>query len=130
MDHGDLRVSNGGERVQGKPGSPLPLGMGRGICSGVADFYRADDKLKQRNYVVTGITKDSAGAALGGVTVDIFETVSDVFRGRVVSDATTGVYTVFVNAPDSGLTFYGRADLAGAPERAGTTVEVMTVTEL
>lgn len=122
-------MSRGGERVQGKPGSPIPFGYGAGITR-VSSFASPQDALKLRNYVVAGITKDSAGAALGGVTVDIFETASDVMRGRAVSDATTGVYSVSVNAPDTGMTFYGRADLAGAPERAGTTVEVMTVTEL
>jgi hypothetical protein len=125
-------MSKGGERLQGAPGSPLPLGYGRGLTTSVADFSSPnyEGHVKQRNYVVTGITKDAAGSPLGGVTVDVFGTVSDRFQERGISDATTGIYTVFVNGPDSGLTFYARADLAGAPERAGTTVEVMTVTEL
>jgi hypothetical protein len=125
-------MSKAGERTQGKPGSPIPLGFGRGLTTSVADFASPnyEGHVKQRNYVVTGITKDSAGSPLGGVTVDVFETLSDVFCGRGISDATTGAYTVFVNAPDTGRTFYARADLAGAPEQAGTTVDVMTVIEL
>lgn len=124
-------MSKGGESRQGKPGGPIPYGYGRAVGVPVVRFSSpTDDKdVKKRDYVVTGITKDSAGSALANVTVDIFETVSDVFVGRTVSDS-SGVYTVNVNGPDSGLTFYGRADLAGAPELAGTTVEVMTVTEL
>ena len=121
-------MSRGGERVQGKPGSPIPFGYGRGPI-GVADFAHPQESQKLRNYVVTGVTKDAAGTPLAGVTVDVYETLSDTHRGRAVSDA-SGTYTVPVNAPDTGLTFYARADLAGAPERAGTTVEVMTVTEL
>jgi hypothetical protein len=125
-------MSLGGERTQGARGGPIPLGYGRGVNACVADFASPnyEGHVKQRNYVVTGVTKDSAGSPLGGVTVEVFESVSNVYRGGAVSDATSGVYTVFVNGPDTGLTFYARADLAGAPERAGTTVEVMTVTEL
>ena len=121
-------MPKGGERIQGKPGSPLPIGFGRTVYR-PSQFDTPQNDLKLRNYAVTGITKDSTGAALAGCTVDIYETLSDIHRGRTVSDA-AGNYTINVNGPDTGLTFYGRASLAGAPERAGTTVEVVTVTEL
>ena len=122
-------MSKTGERIQGKPGGPIPYGYGKSAAK-VSRFVHPLDSLKNRNYVVTGMTVTSAGVAVGSVTVDIFETVSDIWRGRTISDASTGIYSVNVNAPDTGLTFYGRGDIAGSPERAGTTVEVMTVTEL
>lgn len=106
------------------------LGFGRGFTTAVSKFATPNhDAIKWRNFVVAGITKDGTGTPLAGVTVDVYETLSDTFRGRAISDA-NGLYSVNVNSPDSGITFYARADLAGAPERAGTTVEVMTVTEL
>lgn len=120
-------MSLGGERVQGMAGGPIPIGMGRGVTCGAAIKFSVP-QLKLRNFVVSGITKDSGGTPLAGVTVDVFETATDIFRGRCVSNA-DGTYTVYVNSPDTGITFYARADLAGAPERAGTTVDVMTVTE-
>lgn len=120
-------MSIGGERRQGKPGSPIPYGFGISQ-NPTMRFSSPSDSLKLRNYVVTGITKAS-GAPISGVTVDVFETLSDIFRGRAISD-TNGIYIVNVNAPDSGLSFYARGNIAGAPEKSGTTVEIVTVTEL
>jgi hypothetical protein len=122
-------MSKPGERNQGKPGSPLPIGMGRGLCSGVADFFHADEKLKDRDYVISGITRDAAGAILGGCTVDVFMSqMPDMPRtlvGRAVSDVTTGQYIVFVNGPDTGMTFQAMAYLAGAPDVAGISVNTL-----
>ena len=126
-------MSKGGERVQGKPGSPIPLGYGRGVCSSVSDFATPiKDFNKWRNYAVSGVTKDSTGTPLGGCTVDVFESnVSEPrrFVGRAVSDA-NGNYSIMVNGPDTGMTFEAVAYLAGAPDRAGVTVNTLAGTEL
>lgn len=117
--------------MQGKPGSPIPLGYGRGLCSGVADFYHADEKLKLRDYVVNGVTKDSTGAVLGLCNVEIYETTDAQNRmvGMTVSDA-SGNYSISVNGPDTGMTFFAVAYKAGAPDVAGTTVNTLQGTEL
>jgi hypothetical protein len=72
-------------------------------------------------YRISGVTKDSTGAALGNCGVDIFETGSRRFVGSTISDA-SGNYSldVTVEVPCFGV-FY----LAGAPDVAGTTVNTL-----
>lgn len=73
------------------------------------------------NATITGVTRDSAGAALGGVTVQLFRTVDDVYIGETVSDG-AGAYSIVsvVSGP-----FYIVAYQAGAPDVAGTTVNTL-----
>lgn len=71
---------------------------------------------------ITGITKDSTGAALGSCVVELYVTSSDRVVGRTTSDATTGAYTF--NITFSGP-FYIVAYKAGAPDVAGTTVNTL-----
>lgn len=88
-----------------------------------------------RRYRIFGVTKDSAGAALGNCEVEVYETVSGAIRGTTVSDA-AGNYTFDVTgngvvAPSDGeaatvpLTFYVVAYKTGAPDVAGTTVNTL-----
>jgi hypothetical protein len=72
---------------------------------------------------ITGITKDGAGAALGGCTVHLLRTADDVEVDQVVSDAGDGTYSV--GAPTDG-THYAVAYLPGSPDVAGTTVNTLT----
>ena len=124
-------MSKGGERGQGKPGSPIPLGFGRGLTTGVSDFATPNhDAIKWRNYAVSGITKDSTGAVIGNCTVDVFENCSmRRFVASTVSDA-NGNYSVMVNGPDTGMTFKVVAYKADAPDLAGTTVNTLVGVEL
>jgi len=70
---------------------------------------------------ITGVTRNSAGAALGGVTVDMFVSATDMFVTTTVSDG-SGNYSiqVLVSGP-----FYLVAYKAGSPDVAGTTVNTL-----
>lgn len=76
------------------------------------------------NATITGVTRDSAGAALGGCTVQLFRTIDDAFRSEVVSDG-SGNYVLY---PDVTGPFYVVAYKAGAPDVAGTTVNTLVGT--
>jgi len=76
----------------------------------------------QSSVFIAGVTRDSAGAALGGVTVQLFRTWDDIYIGETVSDG-SGNYSI--RASGSG-TFYIVAYKAGAPDVAGTTVNTLT----
>jgi len=70
---------------------------------------------------ITGITKDSAGVALGDCTVQLFRTWNDAYLGETISDG-AGAYSIA--APGS-APFYLVAYKAGAPDVAGTTVNTL-----
>jgi hypothetical protein len=81
-------------------------------------------------YVISGVTRDTAGNPLGGCTVRVFEKMG-LLRAEVVSDA-NGNYRVDVNGPDaidaeSGelLTFQCVAYLPSSPDQAGVTVNTL-----
>jgi hypothetical protein len=71
---------------------------------------------------ITGITKDSTGAVLGGCTVHVYRTSDDLERDQVTSDAGNGTYTIGV---DTDATHYCVAYKAGSPDVAGTTVNTL-----
>lgn len=71
-------------------------------------------------YLISGVTRDSAGNPLGGCSVQVFETVSNLFRGATISDG-SGNYQIEVSG-DLGITFRVDAYLAGSPDKAGTSV--------
>ena len=73
------------------------------------------------NAQLTGITKDSLGANLGGCTVDCFVTGTDQFVTTTISDG-SGNFTLL--PPVSGP-FYLVAYLSGVPDVAGTTVNTL-----
>lgn len=68
-------------------------------------------------YSVSGITRDADGAPLGGVTVKLFDSATDVLIDEVVSDG-SGAYEI---ATPTGDAVYAVAYLAGSPDVAGTT---------
>ena len=83
-------------------------------------------------YRIYGVTKDSAGAALGACTVHVYEVISAVAtkeepKGRLVgstmSDA-NGNYTIDVYS-SVGVTFQVEAYKAGAPDVAGISVNTL-----
>ena len=73
---------------------------------------------------VTGITIDQLGARLPSCTVKAFNSVTNVFVASTLSDG-TGVYTLTL---PKGNTYFLVAYKPGSPDRAGTSVNTITVT--
>ena len=71
------------------------------------------------NTALTGISRDSTGAALGACRVELWQ--GNVIKDGVLSDA-AGAFT-FLN-PGSGP-FYIIAYKAGSPDVAGTTINTL-----
>src|SRR3954454_12263498 len=69
-------------------------------------------------YAISGVTRDSTGAALGSCTVKLYRTATDVLVDTTVSDV-SGNYS-FPNVTP-GDTYYVVAYLAGSPDVEGTT---------
>ncbi len=80
---------------------------------------------------ISGITKDSAGVALDGVTVKAYRVtdgenrLKDQQEGTIVVSSGAGAYEVMVPTTD---TYYCVGYIAGAPDRAGTTVNTLVGT--
>ena len=72
---------------------------------------------------VTGITIDQLGARMAGVTVKAFDSVSNVFVTQTVSDG-SGNYSMTL---PKGNTYFLVAYKAGSPNKAGTSVNTITV---
>jgi len=72
---------------------------------------------------VTGITIDQIGNRLAGCTVKAFNSISNVFVNQTVSDS-NGVYTFDL---PRGNTYFLVAYKAGSPDKAGTSVNTITV---
>ena len=67
--------------------------------------------------VISGVSRDSTGAALGGCTVDLFRQGDQQWMARTVSDGSGNYsFTVMQSTP-----WFVRFDLEGSPDRAGTT---------
>jgi hypothetical protein len=77
-----------------------------------------------RAYKIAGVTRNSAGVALGNVTVQLFRTQDDGFVEEKVSDG-SGNFS-FDATP---VAHYLVAYKAGAPDVAGTTVNTLVGTE-
>lgn len=96
----------------------------------VSRFVSPEDGLKQRNFQITGITKDSGGVALVECTVNVYAVGSpNYWVGSAISDG-TGVYAITVNEPGAGVQFFAVAYKAGSPDVAGTTVNTLQGVEL
>lgn len=67
--------------------------------------------------LIAGVTRDATGAALGGVTVDLYDTRTRQFVATTVSDG-NGDYSFGVGG---GGGYFEVAYLTGAPDRAATT---------
>ena len=75
-------------------------------------------------FTIAGVTRNSAGAALGTCDVHLFRTDNDSEAAQLTSDA-NGVYSV---ASSSQITHYAVAYKAGSPDVAGTTVNTLVGT--
>jgi hypothetical protein len=103
--------------ARGTSGIPRTKGLNRVQCFPAVVKHVAD-----QDFTISGVTLDSAGAVLGGVHVELFDTATDLVESRTISDATTGTY-VFHVTPSS--TKYAVAYKAGTPDVAGTTVNTL-----
>lgn len=84
-------------------------------------------KLPARVAQISGFTRDSTGAILGGCVVELYATATDVALYKTTSDATTGAFT-FTSAGFSPLTHYIVAYKAGATDVAGTSINTLVGT--
>jgi hypothetical protein len=73
--------------------------------------------------LISGVTKDSSGAALAGCTVSLYRTSDDVLMEKTNSDG-SGAYRF--SAVGLSETYYVVAYKAGSPDVAGTTVNTLT----
>jgi hypothetical protein len=77
--------------------------------------------LSMQAYAITGVTRDSTGAPLGGVTVDLFTTADDVKVATTVSDGAGNFQFPATAGP-----YYLVAYKPGAPDVAGTSTNTLT----
>ena len=82
-------------------------------------------KLPARIAMLSGVTRDSTGAIIGGCAVELYETATDLPLMRVTSDASTGAFT-FTVARFAPATHYLVAYKAGSPDVAGTSLNTLT----
>jgi hypothetical protein len=94
---------------QGAPG----YGGGSGFTS--PKFYGS--------FNITGVTRDSTGAATGNCVVHLFESATDIEVAQTTSDG-SGNFT-FIIGNNAGF-FYLVAYKAGSPDIAGTSVNTLT----
>src|SRR4051812_16659930 len=73
--------------------------------------------------LISGITRNSAGAVLGSCTVKLFCTLDDLLMETVTSDPSTGVYQF--SPVGASVQFYVVAYKAGSPDVAETTVNTL-----
>lgn len=76
-----------------------------------------------RALIIAGISRDANGAVLGGCTVKLFATATDVLKETQISDAVTGAYQ-FSSILEPG-TYYLVEYKAGSPDVAGTSVNTL-----
>ncbi len=104
----------GGRQQLGVPNVAASLSVVRNFADGTAPYFELE-------YVISGVTLDSAGDPLASCTVDLFRTADDSIVARTTSDG-SGVYRF--NASPA-LTHYVVAYKSGAPDVAGTSVNTL-----
>ena len=104
----------------------MPRGQAAGVPStkslpSVRAFNAFPSASRWQLFSISGITKDSAGAALGNCVIKLYRTSDDLESYSTVSDD-SGNYILPVN----NLTqWYAVAYKAGSPDVAGTTVNTL-----
>lgn len=90
------------------------------------EMQELDDFKAGRNlqvlYKIQGVTKDSGGSPLGGVTVELYRTLDDVKQDSTVSDAAGNyvLYTPYTGAETHYIVAFK------SPNLAGSTVQTLT----
>lgn len=98
-------------------------GQSHGIHNtGIPALMYGSLPLPASKLIISGVTKDSTGAALGSCTVSLYRTLDDQLLERVTSDG-GGNYQF--SAIGLSETYYVVAYKAGSPDVAGTTVNTL-----
>lgn len=95
--------------------------VGRASVLSLRGMFRSPPMWSDKSFKIIGITKDSAGVALGNCIVDLFYTNNDVLASNVESDA-SGNFTFLVSPSQ---TCYIVAYKAGSPDVAGTSINTL-----
>lgn len=98
----------------GVPSVANTMPVTRGFTSGEGPLF-------EYPYSITGVTKDSAGAALGACGIKLFRTTDDSLVSQTVSDA-NGNYVI---PASNALQHYVVSYKSGAPDVAGGTVNTL-----
>lgn len=104
--------------VQSVPNTRRP-----GVVRGFGEYALYEE----RNYTLTGVSRDSANAPLGGCTVTLFRVTNvggvDVFtQEQVATSDASGNYSFVC---DKTAAWSVRYDLPGSPVRAGVTLKTL-----
>lgn len=110
----------------------MPIGPNHNATNGVPNVgpigvSKRDEFITaypERNFVISGVTKDSSGVALAACTVNLFNAVTNSVEQTAVSDA-GGNYSFNV---DKTKTWYVTAYKAGVPDVTGATVNTLVGT--
>lgn len=78
-------------------------------------------------FVVTGVTRDQFNVIAPGCTVEIYESVSNLFRGSTISNA-IGVYTIEI-AGDSTIALQAVGYRADNPDIGGISANTILPTK-
>jgi hypothetical protein len=84
-------------------------------------FSEVPPFFEERNYTIAGVSKDSTGAALGGCTVKLFNSTTDIMEQITISDG-SGNYSFNV---DKTQQYYAVFYKAGGTPVAGTTLNTL-----
>ena len=95
----------------GVPNTPLPGTLVRSFAAVI---------FPEMNYVLTGISRDSGGAALGSCVVKVYDSITDLVVAQAVSNA-SGNYSFVL---DKTKTYYIVAYKASIPA-SGTTLNTL-----
>lgn len=109
-------------------GRPTVRGAGVAYRTGpkmAGPYFNSQDDKFRGFWIVSGVTRDSAGAALGSCDVHLFITRGDLEVGEQVSDA-SGNYSFSMGGGCE--TYYVVAYKAGSPDVSGTTVNTIAAT--
>jgi hypothetical protein len=104
----------GRAQMTGVPNVAGSLPAVRNFADGTAPYFELAS-------VITGVTRDSTGAALGSCPLVLFRTADNSIAALTTSDA-SGAYRIEASPA---LTHYLVAYKAGAPDVAGTTVNTL-----
>ena len=105
----------------------VELGPRRVPVGGIGHSLKSTPLLNKPTFTGTfslsGVTRDSSGVALAGCVVDLFLNSEDTLVATTTSDG-SGNYRFVVNG--NSQTYFVRANKAGSPDVAGTSVNTLT----
>lgn len=100
----------------------VPNTPGPGKIKSFSDSYAPI--FEEKNWVISGVTRDAGGVALASCAVELFNTATDAKEQAAVSDG-GGNYSFVV---DKTQRYYVVAYKAGAPDLSGTTINTLAGT--